>query len=141
MSMLRADEVRVLLAAQVTAIGTLTEMAEPYWLARRARSPVHRTFVVGLGKSQPVDNRQRVEEGVLCATTIKVLAVVQLEHKDHLAGEDTVGELRDAICKRLVRYQHDSLSVVWVEDAEVSATDSHVWLESQFTAIHQKPLE
>ncbi len=141
MSMLRADEVRTLVAAQVTAIGGIAEMAEPYWLARRARSPVHRTFVVGLGKSQPADNRQRVDEGVLCSTVIKVLVVAQLEHKDHLASEETIGELRDAICKRLVGYQHDSLSIVWLEDPEVSATDSHVWLESHFIAIHQKPLE
>lgn len=141
MSMLRADEVRVLVAAEVATISDLDQMAEPYWLARRARSPVHRSFVVGLGKSQAADNRQRVDEGVYSYTAVKVMVVLQLQHKDHLTAEDDLGEIRDAICKQLVAYQNADLSIVWVEDGEVSATDTHVWFESLFTAIHQKPLE
>lgn len=141
MSFLRADEVRALVAAQVGEVADLVEMAEPYWQARRARSPVDHGFVVGLGRSQSVNNRQRPSEGAQSNTVVKVLVVLQLKHKEHLTSEDDIGTIRDAIAKKLVAYQNDGVAIVWVEDAEVASTENHVWFESSFLAVHQKPLE
>lgn len=142
MASARADQVRALIATRIAAeVPTLAEMAEPYFLAKAARSPVPNTFCVGIGRSVGGKDRQSRSEGTQAHTGIKVLIALQLEHADHLTGETTIGQIRNAIAVALVADWSADVEILWIEDAEVTASATLIWFESQFLAIHQLPLE
>ncbi len=141
--LLHPHEVRSLCAARIAAVvTTLSEMSEPYFLARRSRSPVHLSFAVGLGRSSAVEAvRQAVGEGVLTETQLKVLVAYQLEHTAHVVGETEIGELRAAVIAALCADWSSDFSVTWVADPEISATATTVWFETEFLVPHHRPLE
>lgn len=138
----RADEVRALCAARIVAqVSTLTEMVEPYFLAKGKRSFVHRSFCVGIGRSVPGNDRQKRSEGTQAHTVIKVLVAYQLTELQHLAGETAIGVLRNAIAVALLADWSPAVAIVWAEDGEPTTTETMLWFESQFLALHQLPLE
>jgi hypothetical protein len=140
--MLTPAEVRSAIAARVAAqVPTLKEAAEPYWLMRRGRSPVSKSFVVGLGKSETQGGRQAVSEGTRAKTVVKVLMALQAEAAAHLGAEDVIGELRQAVIVALLSEWSSEMAITWAEDPEVTADNSMVLFETLFVVVHQRPLE
>lgn len=142
MASARADQVRALCAGRIVAeVDDLSEMSEPYFLAKGKRSFVHKSFCVGIGRSVAGKDRQSRSEGTQAHTVIKVLVAYQLTELAHLAGETAIGQIRNAIAVALVADWSTDTEMLWVEDAEPTTTETMLWFESLFLAVHQLPLE